>query len=187
MPTTSDFKVGMMIELDGELYRIVEFQHVKPGKGGALFKTKIRNLKSGNLADKTFRAGEKINKPFVETRKLEYLYNSGGMYYFMDENTYEEVVLDSGTVGERGRFLKENTHVSVIAASGSIIDLELPPAVDLKVSKTEPGLRGDTVSGAAKPAVLETGMTVQVPLFVNEGDAVRIDTRTGEYLGRAQL
>ena len=185
MPTTSDFKPGMMIELDGELYRIVEFQHVKPGKGGALFKTKIRNLKSGNLADKTFRAGEKINKPYVETRKLEFLYHSGGMYYFMDEHTYEEVVLDSRTVGERSRFLKENTPVSAVVASGSIIDLEMPAAVDLKVSSTEPGLRGDTVSGSSKPAVLETGMTLQVPLFVGEGDVVRVDTRTGEYLGRA--
>ncbi len=185
MPTTSDFKTGMMIDLDGVLYRIVEFQHVKPGKGGALFKTKIRNLKSGNIEDKTFRAGEKINKPFVETRKLEYLYKSGGMYYFMDENSYEEVILDSEVVGGKGKFLKENTPVSVVTASGSIIDVDLPAAVDLKVSSTEPGLRGDTVSGAAKPAVLETGLSVQVPLFVNEGDVVRVDTRTGEYLGRA--
>lgn len=185
MPTTSDFKTGMMIDLDGVLYRIVAFQHVKPGKGGALFKTKIRNLKSGNIEDKTFRAGEKINKPFVETRKLEYLYKSGDMYYFMDENTYEEVVLDSSTVGEKGSFLKENTPISVVSAAGSIIDVDLPAAVDLKVSSTEPGLRGDTVSGAAKPAVLETGLSLQVPLFVNEGDVVRVDTRTGEYLGRA--
>jgi elongation factor P len=185
MATTSDFKAGMMLELDGELYRIVEFQHVKPGKGGALYKTKIRNLRTGNMADKTFRSGEKINRPFVQTRKLEYLYSSGGMYYFMDESTYEEVVLGGDVVGEKGKFLKENTGVSVITASGSIIDVELPPAVDLAVSKTEPGLRGDTVSGAAKPAVLETGLKLQVPLFVNEGDVVRVDTRTGEYLGRA--
>lgn len=185
MPTTSDFKTGMMIDIDGALYRIVEFQHVKPGKGGALYKTKIRNLKTGNVEDKTFRAGEKINKPFVETRKLEYLYKSGDMYYFMDENSYEEVVLGSSAVGEKGKFLKENTPVSVVTAAGSIIDIDLPAAVDLEVSRTEPGLRGDTVSGASKPAVLETGLSVQVPLFVNEGDVVRVDTRTGEYLGRA--
>ena len=185
MPTTSDFKTGMMIDIDGALYRIVEFQHVKPGKGGALYKTKIRNLKTGNVEDKTFRAGEKINKPFVETRKLEYLYKSGDMYYFMDENSYEEVVLGSSAVGEKGKFLKENTPVSVVSAAGSIIDIDLPAAVDLEVASTEPGLRGDTVSGASKPAVLETGLSVQVPLFVNEGDMVRVDTRTGEYLGRA--
>jgi elongation factor P len=185
MATTSDFKPGMMIEIDGELYRIVEYQHVKPGKGGALYKTKIRNLKSGSISDKTFRAGERINKPFVETRKLEYIYNSGGMYYFMDENTYEEVILESTVVGEKGKFMKENTHVSVLTAGGRIIDIELPAAVSLKVAKTEPGLKGDTVSGAVKQAVLETGMKLQVPLFVNEGDEVKVDTRSGEYLGRA--
>ncbi len=185
MATTSDFKVGMMLDIDGELYRIVEYQHVKPGKGGALFKTKMKNLKSGSICDKTFRAGEKINKPFVEIRKLEYLYNSGGMYYFMDDNTYEEVVLDSETVGDSGKFMRENTPVSVVAAAGRIIEIDLPSSVELKVVKTEPGLRGDTVSGSTKKAVLETGLSVQVPLFVNEKDAVRVDTRTGEYLGRA--
>lgn len=185
MATTSDFKSGMMIELDGELFRIIEFQHVKPGKGGALYKTKIRNVRTGNIADRTFRAGEKINKPFVETKKLEYLYASGGMHYFMDEKTYEEVVLDSGALGDRAKYMKENTPVSVVSTGGTIIDVDLPASVDLKVVKTEPGARGDTVSGAVKPAMLETGLSLQVPLFVNEGDLVRVDTRTGEYLGRA--
>ncbi len=184
MATTSDFRVGLVIKVDGELYSITGYQHVKPGKGGAIFKTKLKGLKTGLTTEKTFRAGEKIDRPFIELRKLEYLYNSGQMYYFMDEQTYEEIALNKEALKENCGYLKENMMVSAVVTDGEIIGIELSKTVDLKVVKTEPGLRGDTVSGTTKPAVLETGIKVQVPLFVNQGDNVRVDTRTGEYLGR---
>jgi len=184
MYSTSDFRRGLKIEVDGTPYSIAEFQHVKPGKGGAFVRTKLKNLLTGGVVDKTFRAGEKVEKPDLEEKTLQYLYSEGSQYYFMENETYEQTFLTQEQLGDNKSFLQENVTVAILYYQGKPIGVELPIFVELEVTKTEPGLRGDTASGGSKPATLETGAVIQVPLFVNEGEKVKIDTRTGEYIER---
>ncbi|MGI6604292.1 MAG: elongation factor P [Firmicutes bacterium] len=185
MISTNDFRTGLTIELDGEVYQVVDFQHVKPGKGAAFVRTKLKNVKSGATTERTFRAGEKVETARIDRREMQYLYASGDSHTFMDTETYEQLTLSADQLGDNLRFLKENMMISVMLYEGSVLGIDLPNFVDLRIVETAPGIRGDTVSGATKPAVLETGATVQVPLFIEEGDIIRIDTRTGEYLTRA--
>ncbi len=184
MATTSDFRPGLVIELDGELLSIVDYQHVKPGKGGAFLKTRLKNVKTGHLVEKSFRAGEKITKAYLEEKKCEYLYQADTLFYFMDQTNFEELVLTKEQVGDTSEYLKENIIVNAVIHNGEPIGLELPTFVELKVVEAEPGVRGDTVSRTTKVAGLETGARIQVPLFINEGDTVRVDTRKGEYVER---
>lgn len=184
MATTSDFRTGLVIELDGELLSIVDYQHVKPGKGGAFLKTRLKNVRTGHMVDKSFRAGEKVTKAYIEQNKCEYLYRADDLFYFMDQSNFEELILTKEQVGDTSEYLKENTMVNAIIYKGEPMGLELPNFVELKVVETDPGLRGDTVSRSTKAACLETGARIQVPLFVNEGDIVRVDTRRGEYVER---
>ncbi len=185
MISTADFKNGMTIELGGKLYEIVSFQHVKPGKGGAFVRTKLKELKSGHILDKTFRAGEKMNRAFLDEKEMQYLYREDNFFYFMNLEDYEQSAINEDQLGESIKFLKENMVVTILMHQSTLIGINLPLFVELKVTKTEPGMRGDTVSGGSKPATLETGTIIQVPLFINNGDSVRIDTRTGKYVERA--
>ncbi|MDK2882368.1 MAG: elongation factor [Bacillota bacterium] len=185
MISTNDFRTGLTIELEGEVYSVVDFQHVKPGKGSAFVRSKLKNIRTGALIERTFRAGEKVETAHIERRQMQYLYSAGSSYTFMDTENFEQLTLNEDQLGENLKFLKENMLITVLQHEGSILGIELPNFVDLKVVETTPGIRGDTVSGATKPAKLETGAVVQVPLFVEEGDVIRIDTRTGEYLTRA--
>lgn len=164
--------------------RIVEFQHVKPGKGGAFVRTKLKNVETGQVVDKTFRAGEKVEEALLEHRKMQYLYGDGDSYMFMDLENYEQVPVPPGVVGEATSFLVENQELSVFLRDGKAITIELPAAVELAVSKADPGLKGDTTSGATKPVTLETGLVIQAPLFVEEGDSLKVDTRSGRYIER---
>ncbi len=184
MFSTSDFRKGLKIEFEGKPYVIVDFQHVKPGKGGAFVRTKIKNLSTGQVLDKTFRAGEKVDRPDLEERAMQYLYQEGANYCMMDNETFDQVFLSKEQMGEAIEYLKENTNVKVLFFNEKPIALELPNFVELKIEKTEPGVRGDTASGGTKPATLETGATVQVPLFIGEGEVIRVDTRTGAYIER---
>ncbi len=184
MATTSDFKVGLVIELDGELFSIQDYTRVKPGKGGVYLKTRLRSLKTDSILDKSFRAGEKINKAYLDEKKIEYLYRADNLYYFCDQADYEELILTDGQVGDGKKYLKENDVCTALIHKGNVISIELPIFVELRVKETEPGLRGDTVSGGTKPARLETDTQIQVPLFINDGDIVRVDTRSGEYVER---
>ena len=184
MADTTDFRNGFTMLLDGELFSTVEFQHVKPGKGGAFVRTKLKNVRTGAVLDRTFRSGDKVEEVRVEKREMQYLYSEGEVYYFMDLETYDQIGIQKETVGKAAELLKENENAFVLTARGSAIGVELPNFVELRVAHTEPGVRGDTATGAVKPAVLETGAQVQVPLFVNEGDVLKIDTRTGEYVER---
>jgi elongation factor P len=181
---TSEFRKGLKIEIDGEPFEIVEFQHVKPGKGSAFVRTTIRSLLTGRVLQPTLKSGEKVGKPDIEDKEMQYLYLQGEDYYFMDTKNYEQTFLSEKVLGENKNFLKENINVSVLFYNGKAIGVTLPNSVDLKVTKCDPGVRGDTVSGAMKPATLETGYTVNVPLFINEGDVLKIDTRDGKYLTR---
>lgn len=184
MVSTSDFKNGMTIYVDNVLYQIVEFQHVKPGKGGAFVRTKLRNFKTGAVVDKTFRAGEKFEQAMINRRSMQYLYNDGTDYVFMDTETYEQINLPTEFLGDNTQFLKENMNVLVAMHDGEAIGIELPITVELEVTETDPGLKGDTASGGTKPATLETGAVVQVPLFIKIGDVIKVDTRTGDYITR---
>jgi elongation factor P len=184
LPTTADFKVGLTIELDGEAYQIAEFEHVKPGKGGAFVRTKLRNVRTSSIYDKTFRAGERIELAHVSRRRMQFLYTSGDSFYFMDTEDFEQIELSDETVGEQSVWLKESEEYEVVVYDGEVIGIEIPPSVERQVTQTDPGLRGDTATGGTKPAVLEGGATVQVPLFVNVGDVVKVDTRQGSYIGR---
>jgi len=174
----------MTIELDGTLFQIVEFQHVKPGKGGAFVRTKLRNFKTGGVVDKTFRAGEKVEQAMVNRRSMQYLYNDGSDYVFMDTETYEQISLPASFLQDETKFMKENMNVLIAMHEGQALGIELPTAVELEVTHTEPGVKGDTASGGTKPATLETGAVVQVPLFINVGDMIKVDTRTGDYITR---
>ncbi|HHW07757.1 MAG TPA: elongation factor P [Clostridia bacterium] len=185
MISTNDFRTGLTIEVDGEVYTVVEFQHVKPGKGAAFVRSKLKNRRTGAVVEKTFRAGEKVEKAHVERREMQYLYNDGDNYYFMDTGNYEQISLNKDQLDEAIKFLKENMNIYCLFYKGESIGVELPNTVELKVVETEPGVRGDTATGATKAAVLETGAVVQVPLFVNVGDVLVIDTRSGEYVQRA--
>ena len=184
MATTADFRNGMTFEMEGELWKILEFLHVKPGKGGAFVRTKLRRLLDGAVIEHTFRAGEKIEEVRIVARPMQYLYENNGLHYFMDEETYEQHPLNRELLEEAICYLKENVTVKVMWYEERPLWVEIPQFVELQVTKTEPGVRGDTATGGSKPAMLETGMTVQVPLFVNVGDVLRVDTTTGEYITR---
>jgi elongation factor P len=183
--STNQFKNGMHVDLDGQVYRIVEFQHVKPGKGGAFVRTKLKALESGAVIDKTFRAGEKMPRVHTEVKNVNYLYNDGSDVHLMDAETFDQIALPAGTVAEELQYMKENDTVQLLTVDGRPSALQLPAAVELEVTDTEPGVKGDTVSNVTKPATLETGAVVQVPLFVNVGDRIRVDTREARYISRA--
>ncbi|WP_366922493.1 elongation factor P [Metallumcola ferriviriculae] len=185
MISTNDFKTGVTIEIDGELYQVVDFQHVKPGKGAAFVRSKLKNLLTGSTVEKTFRAGEKVSKAHVERKQMQYLYNDGDFYHFMDTSTYEQLQITRDIIGDKSNYMKDNMLLDVAMHGATIIDVELPNFVELEVVETEPGIKGDTATGATKSATLATGATVQVPLFINIGDVLRIDTRTGDYMTRA--
>jgi elongation factor P len=185
MISTNDFKTGLTIEIDGELYAVVDFQHVKPGKGAAFVRSKLRNIKTGTIVEKTFRAGERVNHAHIEHREMQYLYSDGDDYYFMDTTTYEQMSLRSDVLGDAIKYLIENMVVLIQVYEGTAIGIVLPNSVELEVIQTDPGLKGDTASGGSKPAKLQTGITIQVPLFVEAGERVIVDTRSGEYLSRA--
>ena len=182
--STAEFRRGLKIELDGQPYNIVEFQHVKPGKGGAFVRTKLKHLRLGRVVDRTFRAGEKVGLVDYEQRAMQFLYKDDN-YHFMNLDTYEQIALGPDVVGEAANWLKETMEVDVLLINGVPAGVEVPNFVELAVVKTDPGVRGDTASGGSKPATLETGAVVQVPLFINEGEVLRIDTRTGAYIERA--
>jgi elongation factor P len=184
MADTSDFRNGLIMIMGGEYWVIREFQHVKPGKGGAFVRTKVKNLLTGQVKDHTFRAGEKIVEVRVVKQSYQYLYNTGGIYYMMDKQTFEQVELSESMVEDIKGYLKENQDVDIMTEDGKPLVVELPTTVDLAVKQTDPGFKGDTAQGASKPATLETGLVVQVPLFVEEGDVLRVDTRSGKYVTR---
>ncbi|CAK7014600.1 MAG: Elongation factor P [Desulfovibrio sp.] len=184
MYSTTDFRKGLKIEVEGTPYEIVEFQHFKPGKGGAMVRTKLRNILTGRMQDITFRSGEKVGRPDLETREMQYLYREGNELVFMDLSTYEQLHMAEDVVGIKATYLKDSQIVQVLLYQGGPLDIELPVSLVLEVTETEPGAKGDTVSNVTKAATLETGAVVQVPLFVNIGDKVKIDTRSNEYLGR---
>jgi elongation factor P len=186
MYSTPDFRKGLKIELNGEPFTIVDFLHVKPGKGGAFVRTTLKSLISGNVIDRTFRSGEKIDKPNLEEKQMQFLYESEGEFHFMESETFEQLFLTENQLGDARNYLQENISVSVLFHNGKPIGVEVPIFVELTVTQTEPGVRGDTASGGSKPATLETGMTVQVPLFINEGDVLKIDTRVGKYIERVK-
>ncbi|MGM0523104.1 MAG: elongation factor P, partial [Bacillota bacterium] len=169
MISVNDFKTGLTIEVDNDIWQVVEFQHVKPGKGAAFVRSKLRSLRSGNIQEKTFRAGEKVEKAHIDNRKMQYLYASGEMHTFMDMESYEQLELSQKQIEYELKFLKENMEVNVISYGGEILGVTLPNNVELEVTETEPGIKGDTASGGSKPAIMETGLTVQVPFFINQG------------------
>ena len=182
--STAQFKTGMAIQHDGKRWIIIDFQHVKPGKGAAFVRTKLKELESGRVNDYTFRAGEKFDDVRVEKRAMQYLYNDGDTYYFMDNDTYEQVEMDADFVGDAKQWLKENDEATVLTADGDYLGVEAPMFVELEVTETEPGFKGDTVTSGGKPATLETGAVVSVPMFVEIGDVLKIDTRDGRYVTR---
>ncbi len=183
--STNDLKNGMTLDLDEGLFSVIEFQHVKPGKGGAFVRTKLKNVRTGAVIDRTYRADEKLEQAIVEKSSMQYLYREGEDLVFMDANTYEQISLSPQILGSLAGFLVEGAVATVALYRGEVVTVELPAAVELEVTDTEPGLQGDRVSGARKPATLSTGLVVQVPLFVNVGDRIKVDTRTSEYLTRA--
>ncbi len=185
MISVNDLRPGLTIEVDGELWSVIEFLHVKPGKGSAFVRTRLKNLRTGNVIDRTFRAGERVAKAHVETREMQYLYHSESDWVFMDTRTYEQITIREENLGDAPKYLKENDLVLIEFYENRPIGVELPTFVELRVVETEPGVRGDTAQGGSKPARLETGLVVQVPLFIEVGDVIRVDTRTGEYLSRA--
>ncbi|MBE7050614.1 MAG: elongation factor P [Ruminococcaceae bacterium] len=184
MISAGEFRNGVTFELDGNVFQIVEFQHVKPGKGAAFVRTKLKNVITGGVVEKTFRPTEKMPKAHIERKDYEYLYSDGDLYYFMDQESYEQMPLNSDQLGDSLKFVKENMVVKVLSYKGSVFGVEPPTFVELEVTETEPGFKGDTSTGATKPATLETGATIMVPLFVDQGDFIRVDTRTGEYMER---
>jgi elongation factor P len=186
MATTADFRNGITIELDSTLYTIVYFQHVKPGKGGAFVRTRLKNLKTGAVMEKTFRAGEKVELAVLDKRRMQYLYREGDNFIFMDSETYEQMVIPETEVGDAAKYLKEGTMVDMPLYEGKPVGVEPPLVVEMKVTETMPGVKGDTASGGSKPATLETGLVVNVPLFIEVGNIIRVDTRSGEYLGRVE-
>ncbi len=184
MVSAGDFRNGITVEIEGNVYQIIEFQHVKPGKGAAFVRTKLKNIKSGGVVEKTFRPTEKFPPARIERNEMQYLYSDSDLYHFMDTSTYEQIALSEEQVGDSLKFVKENEMVKMCSHNGSVFAIEPPLFVELQVTDTEPGFKGDTATGATKPAVVETGATVYVPLFVDQGDVIKIDTRTGEYLSR---
>jgi len=183
--SVNDFKTGLSIEVDGDIFSVTDFQHVKPGKGAAFVRSKLKNLRNGNVVEKTFRAGETVARAMIENRQVQYLYNSGNEYTFMDNETYDQFELTKKQLEWELNFLKENMNVNIASYHGEIIGITIPNSVELAVIETEPGIKGNTATGATKNAKLETGLNVQVPLFINEGDVLIIDTREGKYVSRA--
>ncbi|KRL98060.1 elongation factor P [Liquorilactobacillus satsumensis] len=185
MISVNEFKNGLTIEVDGDIWRVVEFQHVKPGKGSAFVRSKLKNLRSGAMQEKTFRAGEKVEQAQIDNRKMQYLYADGDNHVFMDTTTYEQLELPAERIKNELNYLKENMLVNIIMYGNETLGVDLPNTVDLKVEATEPGIKGDTASGGSKPATMETGLVVQVPFFVNEDDVLTINTQDGSYISRA--
>ena len=184
MATTNDLKNGMTLDLDGVLWNVVEFQHVKPGKGGEFVRTKLKNVLSGKVVDRTFNAGTKVDTATVDKSEMQYLYQDGGDYVFMDSQTYDQVHVPASVVGDAKDYLLENMTATVATHDNTVLYVELPASVELTITYTEPGVQGDRSTGGTKPATLETGATVQVPLFISQGEKVKVDTRDGRYLGR---
>ena len=182
--TAGDFRNGVTFEMDGSAMQVIEFQHVKPGKGAAFVRTKLRNVITGSVVEKTFNPTEKFTPAFVERQEMQYSYDDGDLYHFMDTETWEETLVDHNLVGDNFKFVKEEMICKVLSFKGNVFGVEPPMFVELAVSQTDPGFKGDTAQGATKPATLETGAQIKVPLFINEGDVLKIDTRTGEYLER---
>ena len=185
MVTAGDFKNGVTFEMDGKVYSIIEFQHVKPGKGAAFVRTKIRDVINGSVTEKTFNPTEKFPTAFIERKDMEYSYEDGGLYYFMDQESYEMIPVDASNLSDNFKFVKENMICKILSYKGNVFGVEPPTFVELKVTQTDPGFAGNTATNATKPATVETGAEIRVPLFINEGEMVRIDTRTGEYMERA--
>lgn len=185
MISVNDFKTGLTIEFDGDIWRVVEFQHVKPGKGAAFVRSKLKNLRTGAAQEKTFRAGEKVAKAQIDNRRMQYLYESGDAYVFMDAETYDQVELQETQIEEELKYLKENMDVQIIMYGSEVLGVELPNTVELEVAETDPGIRGDTSSGGSKPAKMETGLVVNVPFFINAGDVLIVNTTDGSYVSRA--
>jgi elongation factor P len=181
--STAEFKKGLKIQFDGQPYSIVDFQHVKPGKGGAFVRTKLKHMRAGRVIDNTFRAGEKVELVDFDEKRMQYLYRDE-RFHFMDLETYDQISLSADEIGDASDFLKDNTEVEMLFIDGSPVSVELPNFMELRIAKTDPGVRGDTATGGTKPAELETGAVIQVPLFLNQGDIVKVDTRSSEYLGR---
>jgi elongation factor P len=183
---TSDFRNGLHIIVDGDIYTIIEFMHVKPGKGGAFVRTKLKNVRTGAVLDKTFRAGERMEQAFLERKPMQFLYNQDDEYYLMDMDTYDQIMVRREQFGEGIKYLKENMEVTVLMHEGRVVGVEMPWFVELQVVETDPGVRGDTASGGSKPATLETGAVVRVPFHINVGDIIKVDTRTDQYLERVK-
>ncbi len=185
MVTAGDFRNGVTFEMDGQVYQIVEFQHVKPGKGAAFVRTKIKNVITGSVVERTFSPNDKFENAYIERRDMQYLYSAGELFYFMDVETYEQMPLNKDTLGDALRFVKENMNVKFQIFKGNVFCVEPPNFVELQIVQTDPGFKGDTATNTTKPATLETGAVIRVPLFIDEGETIRVDTRTGEYLERA--
>ena len=184
MISASEFRNGATVEIDGDIFIVLEFQHVKPGKGAAFVRTKLKNLISGGVTERTFRPTEKMPRAHIDRKDLQYLYNDGDLYHFMDVESFEQSSINAADVGDTLKYVKENEMVKVLSHEGKVFGIEPPTFVELEVTDTEPGFKGDTATGATKPAVVETGSSINVPLFISSGDKIKIDTRTGEYLGR---
>lgn len=185
MISASEFRNGVTIEYEGDIYVILEFQHVKPGKGAAFVRVKLKNIISGGVVEKTFRPTERMSRAHIERKDMQYLYNEGTLYHFMDTESFEQIALNASDVGDTLKYVKENEMVKILSHNGNVFGIEPPMFVELIITDTEPGFKGDTATGANKPAIVETGASINVPLFVGPGDKIKIDTRTGEYLGRA--
>lgn len=183
--SAGEFRNGVTIQYNGNIYTIIEFQHVKPGKGAAFVRTKLKNVIDGGVIEQSFRPTEKFDRAIIERKDMEYLYNDGELYYFMDPESYEQMPIGADQIGDSLKFVKENEQVKILSHDGNVFGIEPPMFVELEVTHTEPGVRGDTATNVLKPAEVETGATVQVPLFIDNGSRIKIDTRTGEYLGRA--
>ena len=186
MVSAGDFKNGLTIEYEGNIYQIIEFQHVKPGKGAAFVRTKIRNVISGSVVERTYNPTAKFPTAYIERREMTYSYQDGDLYYFMDNETYEQIPISKDTLGDDFRFVKENENVKVLSYKGSVFAVEPPLFVELEITETEPGVKGNTATNVLKPATVETGAVVKVPIFIEQGERIQIDTRTGEYLGRSK-
>ncbi len=184
MISAGDFRNGITFDMDGNVFQIIEFQHVKPGKGAAFVRTKIRNVISGAVVERTFNPTEKFPTAYIERKDMQYLYNDGELYYFMDNETYENIPINASVLTDSFKFVKENTDVKILSYKGNVFGVEAPNFMELQVVKTDPGFKGDTATNTLKPATLETGVEIRVPLFINEGDNIRVDTRTGEYMER---
>ncbi|CVK19630.1 elongation factor P [Sporomusa sphaeroides] len=185
MISVNDFRTGVTVEIEGDVWQVVDFQHVKPGKGAAFVRAKLKNGRTGAVVERTFNAGEKLPKAHVDRREMQFLYESDGMFNLMDNETFEQIELSAEQMGDARKFLKENMNIAVLFFQGNVIGMDLPMSVELTVVETDPGIRGDTATGGTKPAKLETGHVVRVPLFINVGEVLRIDTRSGDYIERA--